>query len=588
MLKKIFVMTQVLLVGLGLIVTGIIANNQPSSASAAAIDYTSSWDRAAVIYPNYTHELVNPNFYKLVDRAKSDNLNHISIVVQYFQANLNDSNLYLAPYAPSDEELNQALKYIKDQGMSSSIKMFIDVDYKNDNVWRAYIKPTNRQAWFDNYRSLVTKYGKIAENQSSTLFSIGTEMIELSRDDRSPIDTSNWNKIISELRSVYKGKITYGQNSYGENEDINGIKFLNNLDVIGISAYYPLSSNPNSSVSDLKKAWQEIENNKILPLKAAYQKPIMFTELGYRNVDSTLDKAWLSTDSSDIYNESAQANAYQALIEYFKDKSYFTGWHIWHFDTNISPASSGDMSYSPLNKAAEKVLQNSYSAFSSVFSSSSDNSNSNTNSSTSSSSATISSSSSSQPQSLFSTQIVSSNPTKINITNNSNNKYQNLIVDLELFDSKNTKVAQDYQEKQNFAPGQTLSYTPNFAVSKGIYTLKVGIFKTDWTGTIEWNDDAGKLEIASNQNISISPIISSQNSSLSSTSSSVSSNSKSQSVRSSNSSSKTTSSSSKAVSSSSSSKPNQNNNDLGLNWIQDLFARVMLGSLTFGALLLKK
>ena len=277
MLKKIFVMTQVLLVGLGLIVTGIIANNQPSSASAAAIDYTSSWDRAAVIYPNYTHELVNPNFYKLVDRAKSDNLNHVSIVVQYFQANLNDSNLYLAPYAPSDEELNQALKYIKDQGMSSSIKMFIDVDYKNDNVWRAYIKPTNRQAWFDNYRSLVTKYGKIAENQSSTLFSIGTEMIELSRDDRSPIDTSNWNKIISELRSVYKGKITYGQNSYGENEDINGIKFLNNLDVIGISAYYPLSSNPNSSVSDFKKAWQEIENNKILPLKAAYQKPIIFT-----------------------------------------------------------------------------------------------------------------------------------------------------------------------------------------------------------------------------------------------------------------------------------------------------------------------
>lgn len=582
MLKKFILTFQILLVTLGLIGTSLVANHGVNNVSAASnnpdSNNTANWQRAAVIYPNYTGELTNPAFYRLVDRARSTNLNHISIVIQYFQSDIYSDTIYPAPYTPTDNELTSALQYIKNQGMSSSIKIFTDVDYSNETIWRAYIQPNNRQGWFNSYRNIVNKYGKIAENNNVSLFSVGTEMIELSRDDRSSLNTPNWRKVISELRTVYSGKITYGVNAYRENDDVTGVKFLNDLDVIGISAYYVLSANPNATVSDLVASWSYIEQSNIQPLIDTYQKPIMFTELGYRSVSTSLASPWESGGNINVYNEQTQARAYESLIRFFQDKSYFLGWHIWNMDTNIPAQNSGDTSFSPLNKLAEKVLQNLYPVLPPV-SSNTDPIPSSASISSATTTSPVSSSSSSPSIILTPTPVFSSalTSTGVAITNNTGNRYNELIVSFELFDDMNQKVEQVFLEKQTFIANQTLNFNPNFKSKNGIYKLKVGVFSADWKSLLAWNDNFGSFEVknlvASSSSIpqSSSSISSSNSSRPNSSSSSISSIS----IVKPSSSSRSTPKSSSAFSSSKPSNPRNNK-----NWLQNLLAQITFGNAT--------
>jgi hypothetical protein len=73
-----------------------------------------------------------------------------------------------------------------------------------------------------------------------------------------------------------------------------------------------------------------------------------------------------------------------------------------------------------------------------------------------------------------------------------------ILVDLELYNGAGTKVAQAVAPAQTFTAGQTRTYawtiTP-VSLPAGTYTVKVGIFKTDWSTLYTWDGDAGTLTV---------------------------------------------------------------------------------------------
>jgi hypothetical protein len=555
--------TTLFILGLLSITIPKLANTQSVKASDNNTSYlnTANWQRTASIIPWNKGELATQEFKNAVDKAKNAGFNEISLHIQLFQSSLRDNEIYLAPHAPTDLELTNAITYINSTGLNVSLKFFVDVDYNKGSYWRAYIDPANREIWFKNYTTFVKKYAQIAEQYNVKTLSIGTELYYLAKDSTT-YNTIGWNNLIKDIRNVYSGKLTYGYNHSGEND--NGeLKFIENLDFVGISGYYPVTNNPNATAAEIEANWDVIVKNNLDPIYNRYKKPIVFTELGYRSITSAGITPWDSNISGTL-SVQTQANLYEGLIRSLSKVSYFQGWHLWDWGVTSNDGGLNDKAYTPQNKPAEKVLAKYYRfnggevpsnweyvkpvVTSSSTSTTSSLSLTSTQSQTSSTSSPSSSSSSSVPvsssslatSSVPSVPVTSSsstssssislasvssstsstattisntkplevslvqdklNPNKLilGIQNNQTKDYQNVVLDIEVYNQDGSKVDQVVRFNQRVA-NNTLSkyefeYNPKVS---GKYLIKLGFFDNNWK-LIEWYNDLGTYNLESSK-----------------------------------------------------------------------------------------
>lgn len=86
---------------------------------------------------------------------------------------------------------------------------------------------------------------------------------------------------------------------------------------------------------------------------------------------------------------------------------------------------------------------------------------------------------------------------------NTKGSYSNANVDFEVQNSANTKVKQCSWPGQNFANGQSHTYSCTWDVPAttpaGAYKLKIGVFDANWTSPpVDWNDTAGTINVGTN------------------------------------------------------------------------------------------
>jgi glucose/arabinose dehydrogenase len=71
------------------------------------------------------------------------------------------------------------------------------------------------------------------------------------------------------------------------------------------------------------------------------------------------------------------------------------------------------------------------------------------------------------------------------------------IVDLEIYDAQNMKIAQQVFEKETIPKGGTKTYSLNWLPNTlGTYRVAVGLFQDNWTGLYEWTNEAVKFTVA--------------------------------------------------------------------------------------------
>ena len=214
------------------------------------------------------------------------------------------------------------------------------LDYATDAEW---------EQWEQDYRSYIMDYVQMAKSMNVEMLCIGTE-IKLSTKKR----TQFWRDLIVEIRKIYDGKLTYSCNW----DSYQDIAFWDDLDYIGISAYFPLSDDETPTIKDLKKEWQPVK--KQLEIFAGRQKKkIIFTEYGYQSVDGCAGKAWEIEKDHDnrAINEQGQSNALAAINETFSREVWWAGGFLWKWFPNMSghegyPAKD----YTPQGKIAAKTL----------------------------------------------------------------------------------------------------------------------------------------------------------------------------------------------------------------------------------------
>ncbi len=219
-----------------------------------------------------------------------------------------------------------------------------ELDFDTDAKWAL---------WESDYEKYIMEFVCMANQYDVEMICIGTEF------RNSVIQREYfWRSLISKVRANYTGKITYSANW----DDYQKLPFWDALDYVGVSAYFPLVDNTNPSVESISQGWEKWKP-ELKQYSKRINKPILFTEFGYLSVDRCAWNTWeLEKVVDDLQiNETAQANAYDALFKAFSNESYWAGGFLWKWFPNMRGHEGyPERDYTPQGKKAEKVIRKWY------------------------------------------------------------------------------------------------------------------------------------------------------------------------------------------------------------------------------------
>lgn len=246
-------------------------------------------------------------------------------------------------------------------------KQYINLLHKNNLkvmmkpqiwVWRGeftgLVKMASEADWLqleNTYRNFILDYAKLAEKVGIEIFCIGTELESFI--EHRP---EYWRKLISEVRAVYKGTLTYAANW----DEYKRVPFWDLLDYIGVDAYFPISESKTPNIEEIKAGWERWR----VGLKAFSKKEnkrILFTEYGYRSVDFSGKKPWESEREMNSVNLEAQANLLEGLYQSVWEEEWFVGGFLWKwFISHERAGGTENNQFTPQNKPAEAVIKKYY------------------------------------------------------------------------------------------------------------------------------------------------------------------------------------------------------------------------------------
>jgi hypothetical protein len=240
-------------------------------------------------------------------------------------------------------------------GFKVFLKPHIWIHSPKEGKWRSDIYPTsevNWESWKKEYRDFILLYAKIAEESGVELFCIGTELSRLSVEK-----PEFWKSLIKDVRNIYSGKLTYAANWMNEFEQI---QFWDDLDYIGIQAYFPLTKHTRPSVEQISEGWKKYLPSMEL-IHEKFHKKILFTEMGYKSTADSAIKPWQWIENyenhKDLVSYETQANCYKAFFNEVWDKEWFEGVHIWQLRSDyVAATPRSDLDFTPQGKPAEVVI----------------------------------------------------------------------------------------------------------------------------------------------------------------------------------------------------------------------------------------
>jgi hypothetical protein len=219
--------------------------------------------------------------------------------------------------------------------------------------WRGEIDPGSEGGWLayqESYRQFVVRWARDAERFGADAFSIGVECKSWSGRFG-----GYWTKLIQEIRSVFKGPLTYSSNW----DEVEGVIFWDQLDWIGVNAFYPLAQEHGADyatyAASARRALAELGE-----VAAVLRKPILLVEIGYTTRTDAAVEPWLwPDDMQDVtVDEHEQARALHAIATAAAERDDVIGFFVWRYYANLDDVSQEAIwGFSPHAKLAERVLE---------------------------------------------------------------------------------------------------------------------------------------------------------------------------------------------------------------------------------------
>jgi hypothetical protein len=147
-------------------------------------------------------------------------------------------------------------------------------------------------------------HAKLAWARQATFSGKSNQLQRLN--ERRSIIRDYWDYIIQEVRAHYSGQLTYAANY----DNFHEVSFWDQLDLIGINAYFPLRQYTDRFSTDqelqtlLEQGWKDafFQINRFRAAHQLLHKPLLFTELGYTYRKNTTLEPWQSVGFSILGN----------------------------------------------------------------------------------------------------------------------------------------------------------------------------------------------------------------------------------------------------------------------------------------------
>jgi hypothetical protein len=253
------------------------------------------------------------------------------------------------PYAENREAVRRMIVQAKDRGLTVLVIPHLWVETSG---WRGEIEPGSPESWRKyqiSYRNFVMNWARDAQAAGADAFSIGVECKSFSGRFG-----GFWTGLIRDVRGVFRGKLTYSAN-WDEAEDV---LFWDQLDFIGINAFYPLADHDNASDAEYAAGAQRALGT-VEGLHAALHMPVLFVEIGYTTRPNAAVQPWLWPDDMDgvVVDPGEQARALAALIGASVRNPWLSGFYVWRYYANLDDVSQeADWGFSPHAKPSEALL----------------------------------------------------------------------------------------------------------------------------------------------------------------------------------------------------------------------------------------
>ncbi len=220
-----------------------------------------------------------------------------------------------------------------------------DYDLPDEDSW---------QQWEQSYTAYLDMMTDIAVRYEVELLCIGTEYRIPARER-----PEYWRSLIRLIRERYTGKLTYAANW----DNYENITFWDDLDYIGVDAYFPITNQKNPSLLALLGGWEDTAKG-LEKFSSDFGRPVLFTEYGYRSADFASRGHWENERDELIKNFEAQSLAYEALYQTYWDQPWFAGGFLWKWYPNVQRNgrwNRWETDFTPQEKPATAVISRYYS-----------------------------------------------------------------------------------------------------------------------------------------------------------------------------------------------------------------------------------
>lgn len=245
----------------------------------------------------------------------------------------------------------QYIESLHKEGINVMVKPQIWISH---GEFTGFLKMSSDADWKlleTSYSDFVLQYAELAEELNVEVFCIGTELEEFIKNR-----PEYWHQLIKEIRKVYTGKLTYAANW----DEFWTTPFWTELDYVGIDAYFPVSDMQTPTIEDCIKGWEKHKMG-LKNFSEKLDRPILFTEFGYRSVDYTGKEPWRYDRSMTSVNLEAQTNATKALFDAVWNEDWFAGGYLWKwFIDHKNVGGLMDNQFTPQNKPVETMIKSFY------------------------------------------------------------------------------------------------------------------------------------------------------------------------------------------------------------------------------------
>lgn len=261
-----------------------------------------------------------------------------------------------APFEVNREAVARAIRMAHARGLKV---MLVPHLWVMSEEWRAKIDPGTDEGWdrwAKSYGRFLRTWARVAEDTHAEMLSSGVELRSWVTTTRAP----SFVRLLREVRAIYHGLLTYSANW----DDVDQTVILGDLDVIGINAFYPLTEKEGAAATELARGGAAVRA-RVHALAEAWQKPVLFTEIGYTTRKDPAVRPWEWPDSMAhvAVDEEAQAEAYAGLLAPLLEEPDFAGFFVWRVYSDPEDVSQeAEWGFSPRGKLAELVVRDAFAA----------------------------------------------------------------------------------------------------------------------------------------------------------------------------------------------------------------------------------